>query len=115
MNTYPVSESEMEQISSLNAQAITRFSIATFLVGIGGSVWTNAMFYKELTPEATVATKFVAPLLIGFGIISAIFGCWAQYKRRSAWTRIKAESIPVQAVSAAKDMVVPAGTPEAAH
>lgn len=115
MTTYPVSEPEMEQISSLNAQAIARFSIATFLVGIGGSVWINAMFYKELTPEATIATKFVAPLLIGFGILSAICGCWAQYRRRSAWTRIKAESVPVQAIAATKEMVVQAETPEPDH
>jgi hypothetical protein len=59
-----------------------------------------------LTPEAKVATKYVAPLLIGFGVLSAVAGCWAQYKRRSAWARIKAESDPVQAVATATEMVV---------
>src|SRR5580658_2784235 len=85
MNTYPVSEPEMEHISSLSAQATARFAIATFLFGIGASIWVNAMFYKELTPEAIVATKYVAPLLVGFGLFSAAAGCWAQYRRRSAW------------------------------
>jgi hypothetical protein len=30
-----------------------------------------------LTPEAKVATKYVAPLLIGFGVLSTVAGCWA--------------------------------------
>jgi hypothetical protein len=100
MNTYPVSDPEMEQISSLNAQATAMFSIATFLIGIGISVWINAMFYKELTPEAHIASIFVAPFLVGFGILSAVCGCWTQHKRRGAWARIKAESAPVQTIVA---------------
>lgn len=108
MNTYPVSEPEMEHISSLSAQATARFSIATFLIGIGGSIWVNATFYAELTPEAKVATTYVAPLLVGFGAISALAGCWAQWCRRSAWSHIKAESNPVQTVAVAAELVVEA-------
>jgi len=106
MNTYPVSEPEMEQISSLSAQATAFFSIASFLFGIGVSIFVNATFYVELTPEAKVATKYVAPLLMGLGLISALAGCWAQYKRRSTWARIKAESNPVQAVAHTTELVV---------
>jgi hypothetical protein len=106
MNTYPVSEPEMEQISSLSAQATTRFSLSTFLVGIGASIWVNATFYTALTPEAKIATMYVAPLLVGFGGLSAFAGCWAQYKRRNAWARIKSESNPVQAVAATAELIV---------
>jgi hypothetical protein len=108
MNTYPVSEPEMEHISSLSAQATARFSIATFLIGIGGSIWVNAMFYTSLTPEARVATAYVAPLLVAFGVIAAFAGCWAQWCRRSAWATIKAESNPVQTVAVATELVVEA-------
>ena len=107
MNTYPVSEPEMEHISSLSAQATTRFSIAAFLFGIGASIWVNASFYKEFTPEATIATKYVAPFLVIFSIGFVLGGAWAQYRRRSAWARIKAESNPVQAVAPAAQLVVP--------
>jgi hypothetical protein len=105
MNTYPVSEAELEQVSSLSGQATARFSLATFLVGIGVSPWINAMFYTELTPEAKIATKFVAPLLVGFGVVSALAGCWAQYKRLNAWAKIKAESKPIQAIATTAEMV----------
>lgn len=105
MNTYPVSESEMDHISSLNAQAMTRYSVATFLLGIGASIWINATFYKELTPEAVIATDYIAPLLLIFAVGFALGGCLAQYRRRSAWGKIKAESNPLQAVAPTKLVV----------
>lgn len=110
MNTYPVSEPEMEQISSLSAQAAGYFSAATFLIGIGASIWVNAMFYTQLTPEGAVATKFVAPFLVGFGVISGITGFCAQMRRRGKWARIRAESNPIQAVATSTEMVVQAET-----
>jgi hypothetical protein len=105
MNTYPVSEPEMEQISSLSAQTTARFSIATFLIGIGASIWINATFYIDLTPEAKVMTNYVAPLLMLFGILSALSGCWAQYKRSDKWAKIKSESRPIQAFAATTEIV----------
>ncbi len=106
MNTYPVSEPEMEHISSLSAQATIRYSIATFLLGIGASIWVNATFYKELTPEAAIATRYVAPFLLFFALLFASGGAWAQYKRKDAWGKIKAESNPIQAVAPAAELVV---------
>jgi hypothetical protein len=97
MNTYPVSESEMDHISSLSAQTTTRFSVATLLFGLGASIWVNATFYTEFTPEAKIATLYVAPFLVAASVGFILGGGWAQYKRRSAWERIKQTSNPVEA------------------
>jgi hypothetical protein len=107
MNTYPVSEPEMEHISSLSSQATIRYSVASLLFGIGSSVWINATFYTELTPEARIATKYIAPLLLLFSLGFVFGGIWSQYRRRSAWSKIKAESNPVQAIAPAEQLVVP--------
>jgi hypothetical protein len=107
MNTYLVSEPEMENISSLSAQSTARFSISTLLLGLAASVWINAIFYSELTPDAKVACYYVAPLLLVFSAVFVIGGIWAQHKRRNAWQRIKDESIPLQAVTPARDLIAP--------
>jgi hypothetical protein len=106
MNTYPVSEPEMEHISLLSAQATTCYSLASLLIGLASSIWINATFYKELTPEATVATKYVAPLMLVFAVLFVIGAGWAQYRRKSVWDKIKADSTPLQAVATTTELVV---------
>jgi hypothetical protein len=106
MNTYPVSEPEMEHISSLSAQAIVRYSIASLLFGLSTSIWINATFYLELTPAADMATKYIAPFLLIFSTGFAGGGIWAQWKRKSAWERIKTESNPIEAVAPPAQLVV---------
>jgi len=109
MNTYPVSEPEMDNISSLNAQTTVRFAASTFLAGLAASIWTNAMFVTDLTPEAKVTSYFVAPLLVLFAIAFAIGGCVAHFKRNSKWQSLKNESVPIQAVA---QVVEVSGPPE---
>jgi hypothetical protein len=99
MNTYPVSEPEMEYISSLNAQATTRYAAATFFLGIALSIWINSTFYEQLTEQAIFATRYAAPFLLLLAGGFAIGGSMAQYQRGSVWDRIKSESSPLQAVS----------------
>jgi hypothetical protein len=57
----------------------------------------NATFYTELTPEAKLATRYVAPFLVLASIGCFIGGIWSQYRRRGAWERIKQTSNPVEA------------------
>jgi hypothetical protein len=97
MNTYPVSEPEMDNISSLSAQSTTWFSVATFLFGLGASIWVNGTFYTEFTPEAKFAMRYVAPFLVLASIGCLIGGIWSQIRRRGAWERIKQTSNPVEA------------------
>jgi hypothetical protein len=106
MNTYPVSEPEMENISSLSAQVTIRFSLASLLFGLACSIWINAMFYETLTAEAKLASKFVAPGLLFFSVLFVIGGVISLFQRKSAWTKIKSESIPVQAVAPAPELII---------
>lgn len=106
MNTYPVSEPEMENISSLSAQTTIRFSVASLLLGLAASIWINATFYKELTPSGELACNYVAPALLLFALGFAIGGVIAHFRRGSAWQHIKNDSVPVQAVAPARDLVV---------
>jgi hypothetical protein len=107
MNTYPVSEPEMENISSLSAQASVRFSVASLLLGLAASIWTNAMFYKELTPEGVLASHYVAPLMLVFSVGFALGGFWVQRKRASAWEKIKQDSNPIEAVATTREILAP--------
>jgi hypothetical protein len=106
MNTYPVSEPEMENISSLSAQTTIRFSVASLLLGLASSIWINATFYTDLTPEGRLASHYVAPAFLVFALGFAVGGIIAYFKRGSAWERIKTDSIPLQAIAPAREMVV---------
>jgi hypothetical protein len=107
MNTYPVGELEMNNISSLSAQATVRFSLASLAFGLGASIWTNAVFYTELTPAGVLATKYVAPAVLTIAALFAIGGIWSVVLRRNAWQQIKKESRPVETVSAPAELVAP--------
>jgi hypothetical protein len=67
MIMYPVSETELENISSLSGQVTFRFSLTTLFLGLAASIWTNAVFYTELTPAGVLAAHFVGPVAIGVG------------------------------------------------
>jgi hypothetical protein len=109
MNTYPVSEPEMDQISSLNAQANVRYSAASLLLGLAASIWTNAVFVEKMTAAGQLAEQFVAPLLLFFSFCYFVGGVVAQWRRRGKWNQIKTGSVPVQSMAASTVMVSPQG------
>jgi hypothetical protein len=106
MVTYPVSEPEMDQISSLSAQVTARFSVATLLLGLAASIWTNAVFVNEMTPAGQLASYYAAPILLLFAAGYAIGGYLARRKRSSAWEKIKTEALPVQTVAEAGGLML---------
>ena len=99
LDTYPVSDSEMQTISSLGADAATKFSSATFFFTLGASIWVNATFYSEFTPIAKLAVYYVAPFLVLVSAYCAIRGVLAQRNRDSAWDEIKKGANPSGAVA----------------
>jgi hypothetical protein len=111
MTTYPVSEPEMEQISSLNAQVTTRFSVATLLLGLGTSIWTNAIFVSDMTPAGELASRYIAPLLLLFAAGYAVGGYLARRNRASVWERIKRDALPIQTVAEAGGLMVSGSRP----
>jgi hypothetical protein len=97
MTTYPVSEPELENISTLNEQVTIRFSVASFLLALALGIWTHTIFATEMTPAGQLASVFVAPLLLAFAAGYAIAGIIARRNRKSAWARIKGEAMPIVA------------------
>lgn len=111
MTTYPVSEPEMDQISSLSAQVTTRYAVASSLLALAAGIWTNAVFSSQLTAAGELATKFVAPLLLLFAIGYGVAGYRARQNRASAWERIKSEATPVQTIAEAGGLMVSGSRP----
>jgi hypothetical protein len=106
MTTYPVSEPEMDQISSLSGQVTARFAVASLLVGLAASIWTNAVFVNEMTPTGQLATYYVAPLLLFFAAGYALSGYLARRKRASAWDKIKLDAQPVRTIAEAGGLML---------
>lgn len=97
MNTYPVSEPEMDHISELNAQATIRYSISSLCLGLASSIWTNAMFVAEFTPVGQFASTYIAPFFSILAVSFLVGGYVAQRNRKNEWAKIKADSSPLQA------------------
>jgi len=106
MITYPISESEMEQISSLSGQVTMRLSTASLFFGLAGSIWTNAIFVNEMTPLGHLATYYMAPFFLIFSGGHAIAAYLSHRKRTSAWDRIRQDASPMQTVAEARSLMV---------
>lgn len=92
MRCYPIHEAEIENLSTLNADATTYASVASVLLGFAFGILTNLIFTEKLTPVAKVASFIGAPVLV---FLAAVFGwLWLSKRKRraSAWERIKSES-----------------------
>jgi hypothetical protein len=109
MTTYPISEPELENISSLNAQVTVRFAVASALFALAAGIWTNAIFATEMTPAGHLATIFVAPLLLVASAGYAIAGIMSRRARASAWERIKNDATPIATLAEAGGLMISAG------
>jgi hypothetical protein len=89
---YSLNESEVRTISSFNTAATICFSLASVMVTLGISIYINAVFYTTLTPEGQLAKQFVAPIIIGLGVVVFAMGCVAMVLRSGFWRNIKRES-----------------------
>ena len=89
---YALTETEVTTISSINTRSTTDFSIGTFLLGLGVSVYTNAIFYSQLNSAGEVAKGYVAPLVCIVGAYFLISGAAGNRKRSRLWAKLKSES-----------------------
>lgn len=107
IDTYPVSDHEMENLSGLETATTIRFSIASGMLGLASSIWTNAIFVTEMTAAGTLAYQFLAPLILLASLGFAISGFVSTRKKKTAWQRIKDTSMPVATVIATPSAVNP--------
>jgi hypothetical protein len=92
MKVYAINENEVTTITSLNTQATFFFSLASFLTSAAISIFTNAVFYTELTPAGVLAKEYVAPMLCVVSVALIIIGVTNLWRRRKLWNEIRRES-----------------------
>jgi hypothetical protein len=92
MKVYAINENEVTTISSLNSQATLFFSLASFIASAAISIYTNAIFYTELTAAGQVAKYFVVPILCVLTVAFVGLGVMMLFQRRRLWKEIRRES-----------------------
>jgi hypothetical protein len=97
LNTYPVTDLELNKILSLSGQVTARFSIACMLIALPIGFWLKDLFYTEL----------IALLLLG-ALGYGVGGLIARRNRSSEWARIMSESKPVESIAATKPLITSA-------
>jgi hypothetical protein len=98
LNTYPVTESEVNRILSLSGQVTARFSIASMLVGLTVAFWLNDIF----------VAYYLTPLLSLGALGCGVGGLIARRRRSNEWARIRSESKPVESIAATRPLITTA-------
>jgi hypothetical protein len=92
--TYHLFESEMRQISSLNAQAVAFFSLGAFCLAILVDIEVGAAFATfPLSEIGKLFFKWGAVLCGGLAFIFYGFGVYFLHQKRSATDLIKKETM----------------------
>lgn len=97
MKCYPVHESELETLSTLNAASTVFTSIGSACLAFAVGIATNAAFAETMTPVAQVATGLGAPVLAVIALVFYGLGIGASLRRRSLWDKIKREAVSLHA------------------
>jgi hypothetical protein len=92
VKVFALHEYEVDNLSSLNADSSTFFSLGSILITLGLSIKINAIFYADLTPEGHVAEAYAFPILLFVGVVFVLVGVRAVYKRASILSKIKNQS-----------------------
>ena len=93
VRVYGISETEITQLSTLNGMSSAYFSLASFFASVALSVYFNAIFYTELTPEAKIAKTYVLPISLGVCRVFLILALYQVFQRGRVWNTIRKESV----------------------
>jgi hypothetical protein len=93
VRAYAVFETEVEALSSFNAQTTVYFSVASSLLAFAIGIWTTAAFTEKMSPEATVACRVVGPLLVVLSILGFWLAMRSSERRQSTIATIRAQSL----------------------
>ncbi|MGO9991327.1 MAG: hypothetical protein ACLPTF_02285 [Steroidobacteraceae bacterium] len=92
VKAFSVFETELDVLSSLNAQATVFFSVGSAFITYAVGIWTNSSFATQLTPEGKLANEFVAPGLVFISIVFYSLAIMAWWKRRRTLGDIRRQS-----------------------
>lgn len=88
MKVYPIVESELNTITTMNWLSSLGFSIGGLFLGIVLNIWIGSSFYTELVPEAKIMVHLVAPISLGLSIIFFGISILAVIFRGSTWRAV---------------------------
>jgi hypothetical protein len=92
VKAFAVLEAEVDALSSLNAQATTFFSVSSAAISYAVSIWTNAAFAQQPTPEAIVASHMAAPILLVLAAVFVGLGIHSLIRRSATVNSIRTQS-----------------------
>lgn len=99
MKCYPVHETEMESLSTMNTEATVFFSSMSACIALAAGIVTNAIFAERSTEMSKFATLIGAPFLGGLAILFGCLGVYTAYRRSALWGRIKQEAVTLKATA----------------
>jgi hypothetical protein len=91
---YAVFETEVDSLSSLNAQATVFFSVGTGLLSFAAAIWINRAFYTDIPPAAQLATSVGAPILLALSVVFFGLAGHAWYSRSKIIRRVRSQTKP---------------------
>lgn len=97
MKCYPVHETEMESLATLNTEATVFFSAASACLALSAGILTNAMFAEHATEMSKFATFIAAPFLGALAVLFGGLGLYTAHRRKALWGRIKQEAVTLTA------------------
>jgi hypothetical protein len=92
MKAWPLTEVEVRSLTTLSTQATVFFSVGSATLALPLGIWTNRLFYVELTPEAAIACYIGAPVLVVFALVFFGLGIKAWLERKTEWDSIKEQA-----------------------
>ncbi len=92
VQAYPVFESEIRSISTLNTLSAVCFSVMSAFISFAVAIWVTALFVQKPPPEGIILSEVAAPACCVVAVVAAGLGIWAIYSRSNAWKDIRRES-----------------------
>lgn len=87
-----VLENEVSSLSTFNMLTTVFLSVGASLISLAVGIWTNAAFASQPTPEGTILSRFVGPLLCALSLVMFGLAHWAYKTRKSTLDTIRSET-----------------------
>lgn len=92
VKVFAVFDTEVEILSSLNAQATIFSSVGSGLLSFAVAIWINRTFYVEIPPAAQVATSIGAPILLFLALVFFGLAIHAWVRRHKTLRNVRTQT-----------------------
>ena len=96
VKAYGITESEIDELGTLNTQTTIFFSVGTGLCSFGGGLYVNWIMAGMSSLYGEVLGKIGSPICCGIGLVFYVLGIICILRRKSTIKRIKRDSFPLE-------------------